>query len=758
MFDLSLLPMNLDNGRNIGELPGFLVYTAPRSHNSARKNDVCIFLIHVPDFTEKMPYDEWGTILSKEYYAAKGSFTMGVTNACKALFDKTKGKGYPDIHLNILILRGTTMLIGFAGGMNTTIIYQDHIENYSDATSSPITNTSAPRVCFSQVDIHYDDLILLNTKVPEGWNNQAIMEAIGDTPMNAIRYLLEQSHGTICSGVVQVKSGRGEIIYRNRPMMVTDVRPEHPGRMEFPGEPGASALSAVTADPDKPLYRSRRVGSSELTQILKETKSQEPEPAAEEPAPSVVPEPEPEPHPETEEETEPEPVQEEIPEEVITPEEPPAQKNKTPKEPKPRKKRNWKRFFLLLFCGIMVPVAVVAAMFVLYSERSRSKLHRESLSSAVETAREAINAETPKLKEFYWHQTLDEVNEASYYGSSPAARELKNKALESLDLLSGAQHTTLRYGNTSAMPAGVVLTDFAVTDQYTYALDEGTGIIHRFTASGGGLSLDSNFSCKPGDYYPREYLQKLREEEKDYRFQGETSRKEHVGSLIAFVLLPSGSPDNDVLAAFDKNGNILYCSASSASSTGRLIQPETPLNSIDAVYFTDHTLYVLDTKSSSVWTYAYDSEAGFAYRPETFFGSYAPTLNDAIDMAVYKEHSYFLSANGSLTTCDFTGYKPICTNITSIEDPEKGVAIDFSNRHISKMMINRSPDISIYLMDGDLQQVINLSVKLNFIRTIAPKRDAGDTPVTSSATGFGITGQNKLIWAYEKDLYIGNMP
>lgn len=71
-------------------------------------------------------------------------------------------------------------------------------------------------------------------------------------------------------------------------------------------------------------------------------------------------------------------------------------------------------------------------------------------------------------------------------------------------------------------------------------------------------------------------------------------------------------------------------------------------------------------------------------------------------------------------------------------------------------MVNSSPDNSIYLMDAKLQTLLNISVKGNFIRYIVPNRTSAD--LMRTATGFGITGQNRLLWSYKNDLYLGNMP
>ena len=85
-------------------------------------------------------------------------------------------------------------------------------------------------------------------------------------------------------------------------------------------------------------------------------------------------------------------------------------------------------------------------------------------------------------------------------------------------------------------------------------------------------------------------------------------------------------------------------------------------------------------------------------------------------------------------------------------------SIDLTLHRFKKIMVNNSPDNSVYIMDARLQSLLNLSVKGNFIRYIVPNRSSEDVSQIADATGFGITGQNRLLWGYKNDLYIGYMP
>ena len=289
---------------------------------------------------------------------------------------------------------------------------------------------------------------------------------------------------------------------------------------------------------------------------------------------------------------------------------------------------------------------------------------------------------------------------------------------------------------------GLNITEIQASGQYTYALDSTSGSVFRFVSSGAGLSLDSTFSCTPGIY-------------KEF---GNESENIKVGALVDFVVLPSGNPHSFVLAGVDSDATVLYCSSFTSNQAAKLIKPNTEKFSVDSITLSENALYVLDTQASAVWEFIYSKADGFAFEPSNFYGSYSPYLSDVIDFTIYKDYAYYLKANGTLLICDYTGYRPDCQTITDVENDSQTNHIDLSLHNFKKIMVNSSPDNSIYIMDSHLQSILNLSVKGNFIRYIVPNRTVEDISQISDATGFGITGQNRLLWGYKNDLYIGNMP
>lgn len=774
-FDINLLPLNLSDGRNIGELSGLFLYTAPKKAEKSRQSDIFIVLIHVDNTQpDDKQLSEWAEVLSTAYFTARGSLTMGVSAAVKALADhfakSKKIKVMPVIFLNIAVLHERSLLAAHTGPVNTTVISSDHVQNFCNEASLPL-QIKNNELSFFSADVHSEDIILLCPYVPADWTNASIMEVASDSPLNAIRFLLDRSGGNLKAAVIQLKTGTGQILYRTRATIIANIKPEFDDKLEPMQGTGRRRSSDVVnrssyvsganePGPEKPLFRQRK--SSEFFDEQKKNAPESERPAEEavsngseadnpdsltgenelpgsqtlefrfKELPTIQ-----KPDPEFEDKSE----QEEQPDQAVSAAEPPDVSSVKKKSGK-SKKRNIGQLLLIIAGGVLIPLAVVFILFLIYSGRSQNQIQRDYLNRAVQSAREALAETVPKQQEALWTDTLNYASRAAGYGKSDAASALRQQAIEQLDRINGGISTVYNYASSSMLPRGLNITEIAASGQYTYALDSTSGSVLRFVSSGSGLALDNSFSCQPGVY----------------RELGADTSNMQVGPLVDFTVLPAGSPHSFVLAGVDANANVLYCSGFTENRAGKLIQPEIERLSVDAVSFLGNSLYVLDTQASAVWEYIYSKSDGFSFEPSNYYGSYSPYLTDAIDFTMYKDYAYFLRSNGTLLICDYTAYRPDCSPITEIRNEDHTAYVDLSLHNFKKIMINSSPDNSIYLMDSKLQTLLNISVKGNFIRYIVPNRSSADLSQSASATGFGITGQNRLLWSYKNDLYIGNMP
>lgn len=765
-YDITLLPMNLSEGRNIGELQGLFLFTAPKKAESSRQLDVLIMLLH-PDKNKlsEAQMKEWAEVFSAAYFTSRGSLTMGVSSAVKKLSayiaKKMRNSLMPAVFMNIAILRDRTLLVAHAGPVNTTVISSDHVQNFCDETSLPLQLTPNEPSFFT-TQVQSEDIILLCPKVPGDWTNSSIMEVTGDSPLNAIRFLLDRSGGNIQAAVIQIRSGRGKITFKTRTQITANVQPEFIEKVETPTvkrRRSSDLINSVSEvelpGPEKPLFRARK--SVEIFEESEDKNEETPENKTDEDI-------------ETTEETNKKSVsltgaqelpgaqqldlsfvensendsQSDIQEnyhyvETINQ---PEQEHEQEKKPEKKSKNKFGSLILYFACGIIIPAIVAAALFFVYSGRSKNELYREYLSKAVESAQAALNASNVNSQLTLWTETLDYVEQASNYGNSTAARTLRREAMQKIDSIHGGISTVYNYANQSKLPQGINITEISSSGQYTYALDSGSGSVLKFISSGSGLAIDNSFTCTPGSY----------------KALGKDSEVIQVGPMVDFIVLPLGSPHSFVLAGVDADANVLYCSDFTENKAGKLIKPHSEKLSITSITMLENAMYLLDSQASAVWEYVYSKADGFKFEPTNYYGSYSPYLSDATDFVMYREFAYFLKNNGSLLLCDFTGYRPTCNTITSVENEDRSIHVDLSLHQFRKILMNASPDNSIYIMDAKLQSLLNLSVKGTYIRYIVPNRENEEISQYAYATGFGITGQNRLLWSFRNDLYIGNMP
>lgn len=757
IFDINILPMNLSEGRNIGDLSGLFVFTAPPKAWNNRQNDILFLLFYVDNMQiPNSRMKQWAVLLSDTYFASRGSFTMGMSSAVKKLSSflekDTQGQIMPTIFMNSAVLRERTLMIAHAGPVHSTIISSDKVQNFNNESCLPI-QLKNNELSFFTADVHSEDIILLCPNVPTDWTNSAILEVTGDSPLNAIRFLLDRSGGNLQAAVIQLKRGKGQITIRSKTAITANVELENSSN-----KPVSNIITRPLTEiktEDKPLFRKRIAAEIFDSQSPKQNEapgesiqeSSKPESSEQVDHISLTGEqelPGAEDLPYDFSETKSTGSAHQTSKRQKSSSGSPNRKQKTKPNGKTNKNFNFKRFSVILLCGMLIPIIVVSVLFFIYSGRSKDQLHREYLSYAIAAAQKALIAETAKSQETLWMETLDYTDKALSYDYSPAANDLRKEAINRLDYINGGINTVYSYANVNKLPQGLNITEIVSSGQYTYALDATSGSVIRFVASGNGVSLDNSFSCTPGTF------PELGSEEK--------SNTIHVGALVDFTLLPSGNPHSFVLAGIDKDANILYCSGFKTNQAGKLRKPDTGRFEIKAVSYSNNAMYILDPQASAVWEFLFSSSDGFAYEPSNYYGSYSPYLSDITDFTMYKEFSFFLRENGTLLVCDYTGYRPVCNNITEVWSPDRKAYLNMENHDFRKIILNSSPDNSIYIMDAKLQSVLNLSTKSNFVRYIVPNRSTEDISQYSNATAFGITGQNRLLWGYKNDLYIGNMP
>ena len=786
--------MVLVNGRNLGDLPGLKIYTAPKKRNKARQNDTLIILMTCVEGDPQISdYETWGKIISDEYFQARGSFTMGISSAVRVfasyLNQQYPGTSLPKIVLNMIVFRENTVLVAHAGAVNTTIVYADRVDNFSDMTSQDVSAGSSG-VRYFQVEIHAGDLILLCPFVPEGWTNKAILDATAESPLNVVRYLLDQVHGNLQGAVIQVKAGKGKILYRYKMPISTTIDLEYMESETNDGletvHPGSgmgqtvSSISPVSSpsyllrsedEKTRPLFRVRLplepfpVGikpkkrltpriDEEISELQPEDDLVEPGAGEEqiEPMSEEIEGESPELTPEAEEAVGVTSIDDGISIETEIPAEKEFDRSKkhsvkAPKSKKEKKRRegarvSWKRVLLGLTFGILIPIVVVFALFIFYNNRSKDAVYREGLQNAVDTAEIALKQTEPSLVRISWEKVLEYLDDAEQYGVSDAAQQLRSQAQTSLDELEYGTPIKYQFALSKALASNVKITRLESSGQFLYALDENAGEIIRFNVNQSGLTLDTTFTCKPGNYRNRDST--------------DSSDIITVGKLVDFVLLPSESGLERVIAGIDNQAQVLMCQVINPKVAYKMETPPIGWLGVDAIHLIDRVLYVLDSKNNAIWKFAYIGKEGFTTAPQSYFGSNSPNLNDSIDFMVYANYAYILRQTGSMIVCDYTGYIAMCSYVDELKSADGSKTISLLNRNLFQMQMNSSPDNSLYMMDTTGQSILNATVKMNLVRNLVPDRFTSvgnrETP-----TAFGFLDPTKIVWAAGNMIFVGSI-
>ncbi len=792
LFNINILPIHLVYGRNLGDLPGLKAHTAPKSSDRNRLEDLLIVLISIENGkVSAETLEDWNNCFAAAYFKARGSFTMGFTAAIRAFSERIakdfSGRTAPTIFLNLAVIRNRVMLIGHSGPVTTTVVCSDHVDNFIDLSSSGM-KLSTDELRYFQVELHAGDIIFLCPFAPPGWTNQSILEAMSSSPLNVIRYLLNQANGNLQCAVIQLKVGHGEISYRVKPPIIARVNPGI-GDVDTPTEPTAEELTEIESrirsshsTPDdrlippkpaekKPLIRRRlpadpfpytiqpksaaELESDRLSKLAEMGKidlpvfKSESELAAE--AEKEAPEPSAETSPQPESEI------------VTGAGEASTARERIRKERQLRSSQEWhrdkkqsrekvkrerpvfplRRILTVFALTILIPLIVGTVVVGLYVSRSNQSNYRVNLKGAIDTAKIAIIQTDPTLVRVSWEKVIEYLNEAHKYGASTAERELRAQANETLDQLEGGIKMRYVFGLAETLPPGTNIVKLESTGKFLFALDESTGSVLRLTQGEKGFMLDKTFSCKPGTY-------------PSYSAPDDADPIT-VGSLVDFTILPIENALDRLLIGVDRNAHILYCAQNLDGAAEIIEAPAEGWGEIQAIRFANRRLYLLDPTKNAIQSVPYLGRSGIGLQPETYFGTQGPPLYDVIDFSIINTDAFFLRKNGGLVHCDYKGYLPDCAFAETLTSADGTSLIDLLDRGLFALRSNEPPDASLYVFDSDSQSLINATYKLNLLRYLTPDRFSSDSS-SESATAFTFFDRATVIWAAGDRLFIGTLP
>lgn len=404
---------------------------------------------------------------------------------------------------------------------------------------------------------------------------------------------------------------------------------------------------------------------------------------------------------------------------------------------------------IMSFVVIAIPILLIAISMLVYIYSGRREQHQTYLEEAQTYISMAASLEEPGQQREYWSKAYETVLKAIDFGDSDLADSLLAQTQSIIDDMDLVTRLDFRPATTSQFSSDVSLSKIKSNESGVYLLDDSSGKIFHITKDSKGFyEVDANFQCTPGTY-------------------GVVS----MGKIVDFVMLPTNTRGYELLA-IDADGNLLYCQPGEDPDEGSIIPPSDEWGRIAAIGLDEYTLYVVDSETDRIWSYAgRDFEiaamAGivFSSHPADYLGTEEVDLGGALDVIANKEDLFVLHQDSHMTTCQYNPYRE--GNATECQDPtpygdsrigyEKNplVYFDAQFRVIQETLY---PNSAFYILDTAQKAIMQFSYQLNLERLIKPQPSKTYPLPGTGMSGTGITSEKELFLAFGNQLYIANLP
>jgi hypothetical protein len=794
MFDLNVLPIFLQAGKDQPELPGLFVRTAPKKCDRSRVGDTLTALITMTGSAplETGELTAWMDEIATAYYSARGSATMGLRAAAEQLNKLVMKRNISGARqgwqalalLNLIVLRKDVLYILHAGPTHTLLLTQNTVEDFVDESGGNygLGVSQSATLRYFQANVNSNSLMVLCPQAPDNWKT-IITAGSTISPGQLIRRLFTQSNGELRAVAIQFKSGSGEIHFKrsqSSPVSESDSSPaaytgrtssgssseKGPHTLESPLQ--SSEMSTVAAPlPLNDAVPSRSVPPLSSTgenfssnegitlsgERLKSIPSEKPfeDTSAEE----VIPH-------RTESF-----VQEEFNYHRIKPTAP-----QHPRGPSLRKRlatfwfgsqsardrfsENSRKFAgqvlpgsqpaglttgTMLFIAIAIPLVIAVIATTVYFRSGRGEQYRLFLQKAQASAASAVEQQDPNLSRLGWEKTIEYLDQAEKYGKTDDSNALRLKAQQILDEAEGITRLSFQPAMLTSFGSNVKIIRMDASETDVYLLDGTRGEVLRLFLTGQGFDVDPQFECGPGP-----------------------SGSLLIGPLIDVVALPPNSTIKATALAMDGSGNLMLCEPGKSPLSNTLATPPNGWGKIKAFTIYQQNLYVLDAGNNAVWYYE-GTDTGFSDQPRLFFDNQVPVLNNAIDLAVNGEDLFILRDNNQMLHCTFRTFS---FGQTKCEDPSKygdgrlgreGQNPTFASDYaFNQMVTTLPPDPSLYVLDSGHNQIVHFSLRLNLQRYLQIKPDADFPLPDKPSTAFTMTPNRGVLLAIENELYYAQLP
>jgi len=746
LFNITAYPILLEAGQTRPDFPGFLAANAPRKSARLRGQDQVILFFSQAG---SMPLAanaqrEMLNRLTETYFTSNGSVTAGMRAMAERLNDFLLARNVRSARtggqmiglISLAVIHGGRLFLAQGGPVHTYRLSETGVDHFHDAEGMGRGMGVAKVVSlrYFQVELAAGDTLVWTAEEVSGLPEAGWEMTVEDLARRLTGEALDMQ-----GGLARLGTGKGEI--------------------QVVSPAGAVSAASVGYSPAaEGVYLSGKIAVAEPPEAQEPPVGTTPPAVVAQPAPPPV---------------QPQPVKVETPRPARPVEEEPEFEGPSPAAAaaaraavdgigKMRKagnaiSRGLERLFErampgdperglnvspgnMLFVAIMIPLVIVAVAMTVYYQRGRGEQHQLYVQSAQYFFEQSNNKEDLGLRREDWNQTLYWLDKAEEYGSSAEADALFDQVqakIDEADVITRLAYRPVAQGD---IPADARITQMAVYLTDVYMLDSAQGRILRLMRSGQNYTFDSTFVCGPGQ-------------------AGGTV----IGPLVDFVTLSPGNASSAAVMGIDGGGNLVLCSPNVAGFDSMALPvPETNWGSIQAMSYSQESIYVLDPAVNRVWRFdPGDDDLVFLDLPHLYFTGSVPNLNDVADMVLYEDYLYLLNEDGTMTTCRSDGENTDCFEPTPFGDTRAGresSPLTFADTSLVRIQVTEPPDPSVYALDTQNNSIYQFSQrKLNLQRQFRPHPRLSSTLPESAPTAFVVTSNRRAFLAFGNQVFFAPM-
>lgn len=792
MYDLNLMPIKVEKGKQQAGLTGFQAAGPPRKVTRSRAEDMLILFLTTSE-QERLSEDlkqTWLDQLTDMFFKTSGSVTSALRSLIEKMnltlmernFNGSPKSGMINGGITAAALHNNYIYIAQSGLTHAYVLTDQGLTHFYDSSLSDrgLGMSRTPAVRYFQADIGSGGYLFMTDTPPSTWRDDLLCSEDFPNPEQLKRRLLNQIPASFQLGLVQMKPGGGDIVITQSGFPQTS--PEETAEAKEPveaGKPQTDSDRQMEPKPEAELEKTQQIGLS-LPGIKEADRESAVEPTQDEKLPIEKSETMSTAVSGDKVRKEPKPGKQSQAahlyrmQTIQTPEVKKHRLSKSQKNQVYEKSlkgiaaffEKWRKtrqhidtFFkdliarwspneqeappqlsrrTQLIIALIVPLVVVAIATGVYIGRGRTLQYESYFGLAQAKAASAINASDANQARTDWREALDLIAEAETYKQTNEAVVLKEQAQEALDALDGAIRLRYHSALIGSLPETVNITRIISYGSDLYMLDSNGGRVIHALGTGQGYQVNDDLICEGGNYSGG-----------------------NIGALVDMVSLPPNNPYQAHILGLDSSGSAVYCAPGLDPVVQTLPMAAGVQVGLVKAAYESNTLYVLDTNANTIFVYV-TTNGQFIDTPVDYFESSEPAekpdISFVTDLEVNGAKLYLLQSSGLIVECVYSGLEgdPVsCQNPVTYIDGRSGreeQAVSMPQSNFTAILYNPPPVSTVSILDANNADIYRFSQIFRLNRQLRP--EMGDAEVISpSATAFTIGMERVIFMAFGNQVF-----